>query len=164
MALDAEAQAVATAVDEPHRPKWMEMLKDTISEAQKLDMNVDMVTGTGWCFGGPNVGDADANALALQLGHTNANLLFNTYRQAVRPAEAAKYWQIKPDAKQKRDESPGSAAPAPAAPAAPNGAPESKPMSLSTAKALLKAVNAVNLYGGFTGNPPRGSGPLPLAG
>src|SRR5438067_1484949 len=32
-------------------PKWMEMLKHTISTAKELDMNVDMVTGTGWCFG-----------------------------------------------------------------------------------------------------------------
>lgn len=46
-------------------PKWMEMLGVAASEARKLDMNVDMVTGTGWCFGGPNVGDRDANAAAL---------------------------------------------------------------------------------------------------
>ena len=42
----------------------------------------------------------DAAALALQLGHTNANLVFQHYRQAVRPAEAAKYWSIKPDVNQ----------------------------------------------------------------
>jgi len=40
----------------------------------------------------------NANALALQLGHTNSNLLFNTYRQAVKPADAARYWQIAPSA------------------------------------------------------------------
>jgi len=69
---------------------------------------------------------------------------------------------IKPDAKRARNESPASETPAPAAP---SGTAEPKPMSLSTAKALLKAVNAVNLYAGFTGAPsPRGSGPLPLAG
>ena len=72
---------------------------------------------------------------------------------------------IKPNAKQTRDESPASETPVTSTPPAPNGAPEPKPMSLSTAKALLKAVNAVNLYGGFTGASPRGgSGPLPLAG
>ena len=43
-------------------PKWMDRLKITISEARKLDLNVDMVTGTGWCFGGPTVSDEDANA------------------------------------------------------------------------------------------------------
>ena len=46
-------------------PRWMEMLKATVAEAQKLGMNVDMVTGTGWCFGGPEVNDTDANARAV---------------------------------------------------------------------------------------------------
>ncbi|MFT4176994.1 MAG: glycosyl hydrolase [Luteolibacter sp.] len=46
-------------------PKWMEMLKVVADEGRKLDINVDMVTGTGWCFGGPNVGDKDANAVAV---------------------------------------------------------------------------------------------------
>jgi hypothetical protein len=46
-------------------PKWMEMLAWTVSEAQRLGMGVDMTTGTGWCFGGPNVSDQDANALLI---------------------------------------------------------------------------------------------------
>ena len=36
-------------------PKWMEMLRYTIEEARRLEMDVDMTLGTGWCFGGPNV-------------------------------------------------------------------------------------------------------------
>jgi len=44
-------------------PEWIEMLKATVSEAEEFGMNVDMVTGTGWCFGGPSVNDHDANAL-----------------------------------------------------------------------------------------------------
>lgn len=43
-------------------PKWMEMLAYTVSEAQRLDMGVDMTMGTGWCFGGPHVTDKEANA------------------------------------------------------------------------------------------------------
>jgi hypothetical protein len=43
-------------------PKWMEMLDYTVSEAQRLDLGVDMTIGTGWCFGGPDVSDHDANA------------------------------------------------------------------------------------------------------
>ena len=43
-------------------PEWMEMLRYTVAEAQRLDLNVDMTTGTGWCFGGPQVSDQDANA------------------------------------------------------------------------------------------------------
>jgi hypothetical protein len=43
-------------------PKWMEMLDYTVSKAHRLGLGVDMTTGTGWCFGGPNVPDCDANA------------------------------------------------------------------------------------------------------
>ncbi|MCF7709296.1 MAG: hypothetical protein K9N52_10395, partial [Verrucomicrobia bacterium] len=43
-------------------PKWMNMLAHTTSEADRLGLGVDMTTGTGWCFGGPNVSDNDANA------------------------------------------------------------------------------------------------------
>ena len=39
----------------------------------------------------------DAAALALELGHTNAVLLFKHYRQLVRPESAAKYWNIRPE-------------------------------------------------------------------
>jgi hypothetical protein len=41
-------------------PAWLEMLKHVLSEADRLDMGVDMPTGTGWPFGGPQVTDADA--------------------------------------------------------------------------------------------------------
>jgi len=43
-------------------PKWMAMLAHTTSEAKRLGMGVDMSTGTGWPFGGPNVGVGDATA------------------------------------------------------------------------------------------------------
>jgi hypothetical protein len=43
-------------------PKWMDMLAFTVEEANRLGLGVDMTTGSGWCFGGPNVTDADANA------------------------------------------------------------------------------------------------------
>ncbi len=36
-------------------PRWMELLAHTSKEAQRLGMNVDMTTGTGWPFGGPMV-------------------------------------------------------------------------------------------------------------
>jgi integrase len=38
----------------------------------------------------------DAAALALELGHTNSNLVFQHYRQLVRPKQAARYWNIRP--------------------------------------------------------------------
>ena len=43
-------------------PEWMRMMGYTVTEAGRLGMGVDMTTGTGWCFGGPNVSDQDANA------------------------------------------------------------------------------------------------------
>lgn len=44
-------------------PRWMEMLNYTVTEARRLGMDVDMTTGTGWCFGGgPNVTEAEGNA------------------------------------------------------------------------------------------------------
>jgi integrase len=38
----------------------------------------------------------DVAALALELGHTNSNLVFQHYRQLVRPKEAERYWKIAP--------------------------------------------------------------------
>ncbi|MGA2748678.1 MAG: glycosyl hydrolase [Verrucomicrobiota bacterium] len=43
-------------------PRWLDMLAFTVSEAGRLDMGVDMTTGTGWCLGGPEVTDEEANA------------------------------------------------------------------------------------------------------
>jgi hypothetical protein len=36
-------------------PKWMSMLNFTVKKANALNMGVDMNTGTGWPFGGPQV-------------------------------------------------------------------------------------------------------------
>jgi integrase len=38
----------------------------------------------------------DAPRVAHELGHTNPQLLYNTYREIVTPDEAGKYWQITP--------------------------------------------------------------------
>ena len=43
-------------------PTWMEMLSHTLNEADRLDMNVDMSTTTGWPFGGSHVTPRDAAA------------------------------------------------------------------------------------------------------
>ena len=37
--------------------RWLRMLEHTLREANRLDLGVDMATGTGWPFGGPWVGD-----------------------------------------------------------------------------------------------------------
>jgi integrase len=38
----------------------------------------------------------DAAALALELGHTDAGLVFQHYREIVKPKEAEKYWNLVP--------------------------------------------------------------------
>jgi len=42
----------------------------------------------------------DAKGLALEMGHTDSGMLFNHYRALVRPKEAERYWNIKPEANQ----------------------------------------------------------------
>lgn len=41
--------------------EWVDLLIYTLSEADRLDMGVDMATGTGWPFGGPWVSDQYAS-------------------------------------------------------------------------------------------------------
>jgi len=41
--------------------KWVEMFQYTLSEAKRLNLGIDMATGTGWPFGGPWVEDKDAS-------------------------------------------------------------------------------------------------------
>ncbi|PHN03229.1 glycosyl hydrolase [Flavilitoribacter nigricans] len=41
-------------------PEWMDMFNHSLQETQRLDMGMDMATGTGWPFGGPWVGADDA--------------------------------------------------------------------------------------------------------
>jgi integrase len=38
----------------------------------------------------------DAAILALELGHTNSNLVFQHYRQVVKPQQAERYWKLVP--------------------------------------------------------------------
>jgi hypothetical protein len=38
-------------------PEWVRMLEHTVAEAQRLGLGVDIATGTGWPFGGPQVTD-----------------------------------------------------------------------------------------------------------
>jgi integrase len=38
----------------------------------------------------------DAAGLALELGHSNSNLVLQHYRQVVKPRQAERYWKIAP--------------------------------------------------------------------
>ena len=56
--------------------EWMAMLEYTLNEADRLELGVDMATGTGWLFGGPWVTADDAckslvyKTYTLQAGET----------------------------------------------------------------------------------------------
>jgi integrase len=41
----------------------------------------------------------DAPRVASELGHTNSQMLFSTYRELVKPEEVERYWKIEPKAK-----------------------------------------------------------------
>jgi integrase len=42
----------------------------------------------------------DAAALALEMGHTHSGMIFEHYRELVRPKDAERYWNIRPAAKE----------------------------------------------------------------
>ena len=46
-------------------PGWLALLRHTLAEAERLGLGIDMTLGTGWCLGGPNVRDEDANTLVV---------------------------------------------------------------------------------------------------
>lgn len=43
-------------------PRWLDVLDFTVRVAEQMGLGVDMTTGTGWCFGGPEVTAVEANA------------------------------------------------------------------------------------------------------
>jgi len=73
-------------------PKWIEMLQHTVSTAQSLGIGVDMPTGTGWCFGGPNVSDNDANATAVYKDGTVSQKPSGV--KVKRPAPGGEGWML----------------------------------------------------------------------
>ncbi|MEO7309704.1 MAG: glycosyl hydrolase [Chitinophagaceae bacterium] len=42
-------------------PQWMDVFGHTLSEAKRLGLGIDLANATGWPFGGPWIGDADAS-------------------------------------------------------------------------------------------------------
>lgn len=53
-------------------PAWMDLLAHTTTEAKRLGLGVDMTTGTGWPFGGPQVA-AEIASVGLKLVKEEAN-------------------------------------------------------------------------------------------
>lgn len=66
-------------------PEWMELLKHTINEGNRLGVKTDMSTGTGWPFGGPTVSVRDAASRLLVRRWTLTG--GDVFSQIVRPQE-----------------------------------------------------------------------------
>jgi len=64
-------------------PQWMQMLTHTVREGKRLGLGVDMTTGTGWPFGGPNV---TPDVAAKKWQYTNGQLQSVLTKQAVKRA------------------------------------------------------------------------------
>jgi hypothetical protein len=43
----------------------------------------------------------DVASLALEMGHTDSGMIFEHYRELVRPKEGERYWNIRPAEKEK---------------------------------------------------------------
>jgi len=79
----------------PVAPDNYRELMDTARQAAKLAKWPQ--NGLRHSFASYHLGKfQDAAALALQMGHTNSNLVFQHYRQIVKPTEAEKFWNICP--------------------------------------------------------------------
>ncbi len=64
-------------------PRWMQILEHTVREGKRLGLGVDMTTGTGWPFGGPNV---TPDMAAKKWQYTNGQLQSTLTKQAVKRA------------------------------------------------------------------------------
>lgn len=73
-------------------PRWMDMLKYIQAISPQLGIEVNMATGTGWPFGGPNVPVDEA---AAKLKYENGKFLTDRTRQKVkRAAPGGEGWVI----------------------------------------------------------------------
>ena len=73
-------------------PQWMQMLGTTERIAQELNLEVNMATGTGWPFGGPNVPENEAAAkLKVQNGQLQTD---RTHQKVKRAAPGGDGWVI----------------------------------------------------------------------
>ena len=63
--------------------KWLAAFRHTVREAKRLGLGVDLTTGTGWPFGGPNVSpDEAAKKWAIQDGKLTAILTRQRVKRA----------------------------------------------------------------------------------
>lgn len=63
--------------------KWLDVMQYTVKEGKRLGLGVDLTTGTGWPFGGPNVG---VEMGAQQMSLKNGEIKVEPTRQQVKRA------------------------------------------------------------------------------
>ncbi len=76
-------------------PTWMTMLDHIVTKARDLGMNVDMTTGTGWCFGGPGLDQSTADIVARYDPKTG-KLSFSAKRMVKRAAPGGEGHMLNP--------------------------------------------------------------------
>ncbi|MFV2070257.1 MAG: glycosyl hydrolase, partial [Pirellulales bacterium] len=76
-------------------PEWMRMLDFFVRKTRGLGMQIDMTTGTGWCFGGPGL---DGRTADLQASYDAATggLTFTTRRMVERAAPGGQGHMLNP--------------------------------------------------------------------
>lgn len=75
-------------------PRWLDLLRYTLQEAERLGLGIDMTLGTGWCFGGPWVRDEDANALVAF--HNETITTRPSGQKVKRAAPGGEGWMLNP--------------------------------------------------------------------
>ncbi|KAA6441800.1 glycoside hydrolase [Dyadobacter flavalbus] len=64
-------------------PEWIDVMQYTIQEGSRMGIGVDMTTGTGWPFGGPNV---SIDLAAKNMKPVNGKLVITPTQQKVKRA------------------------------------------------------------------------------
>ena len=75
--------------------EWIDSLQYILKKAQSLEMQIDMTTGTGWCFGGPDLAQ-DHKDTRASLDKKTGTLSFSTRRMVKRAAPGGSGHMLNP--------------------------------------------------------------------
>ena len=75
--------------------EWVDSLQHVLQKAETLGMQIDMTTGTGWCFGGPDLAPAHQDTRA-SLDKKTRELSFSTRRMVKRAAPGGEGHMLNP--------------------------------------------------------------------
>ena len=75
--------------------EWVDSLQYILQKAESLGMQIDMTTGTGWCFGGPNLAQ-DHKDTRARVDKKTGKLSFSTRRMVKRAAPGGEGHMLNP--------------------------------------------------------------------